>query len=156
MGLLPSEADAAVVPEVAPRPVVVIVEDESAAAELAAELCDGLGAATDIFSSPLPFLRAVNDLEALDAAVLDWRLEQELSAALFMAIRHRFPRLRVIYWTGVDPATLPAMIHEDPLARVVPKAGSTESFEDAVRWALDGKGWNHGRNLPDPKGPTPR
>ena len=34
------------------------------------------------------------------AVILDWRLEHELSAALFLATRHRYPRMPVIYWTG--------------------------------------------------------
>lgn len=136
MSLLQLRDNSSAMPAAAWRPVVAIVEDDVLAADLAAELCDGVGADAERYSSPLPFLRGIREGEAPTAMVLDWRLEQELSAALFMAIRHRFAELPVIYWTGADPATLPSMINDDPLTRIVVKAGGTEEFEDALRWAL--------------------
>jgi FixJ family two-component response regulator len=136
VGLLVSNGDNDAGPPVAPRRVVAVVEDEPAAAELAAALCDGVGADAELYASPLPFLRSIQERDAPSAMVLDWRLEQELSAALFMAIRHRFPELPVVYWTGADPVDLPSMIRDDPLTRIVEKAGGADAFERALRWAL--------------------
>ena len=118
------------------RPVW-IVEDEPAAATLAAELCQQGGAAPTVFRAPLPYLAALR--EGLPAAViLDWRLEHELSAALFLATRHRHPALPVVYWTGSPPESLPAMIRDDVHTRIVDKAAGTSAFEEALAWALGG------------------
>lgn len=116
---------------------VWIVEDEPAAAQLAADLCAAADAPASIFRSPTPFLEALRDGGEPRAVVLDWRLERELSAALFLATRHRFPALPVIYWTGSPLVALPAMIRDDPLTRFVDKAGGSDAFEDALRWALE-------------------
>jgi CheY-like chemotaxis protein len=117
------------------RPVWV-VEDEPAAAELAADLCAASGANPSVFRSALPFLRAFREDDPPAAVILDWRLEHELSAALFMATRHRFPQLPVVYWTGSEAASLPAMIRDDPLTLIVDKAGGAAAFEDGLHWAL--------------------
>jgi DNA-binding NtrC family response regulator len=114
---------------------VWIVEDEPASATLAAELCEGWGAAVSVFRTPLPFLAALRDRSQPAAVVLDWRLEHELSAALFLATRHRYPSLPVIYWTGHTSAPLPSMITEDMRTTVVEKAAGTEPFERALEWA---------------------
>ena len=129
-------------------PEVWIVEDEPAAARLAADLCGSLGAQPSLFHSALPFLRAFRGVQAPAAVVLDWRLEHELSAALFMATRHRFPSLRVIYWTGSRAAALPAMVREDPRTRVVDKAEGSGPFEQALRWALESCGETAERSEP--------
>ena len=118
-------------------PAIWIVEDEPPAAELAAELCVASGAVPSVFRSALPFLRAFRDGPPPVAIVLDWRLEHELSAALFMATRHRFPQLPVIYWTGSPSETLPAMVRDDPRTVVIDKAGGAAAFERAVRWAIE-------------------
>ncbi len=123
-------------PEAARR--IWIVEDEPAAAALAAELCRGSGVEATIFSTPLPFLAALRAGTAPEAVVLDWRLANELSAALFLATRHRHPTLRVVYWTGIPADLLPSMIHADARTRVVDKAAGAEAFEAAVRWAVAG------------------
>jgi DNA-binding NtrC family response regulator len=128
--------DAPSLPDARAQPTIWIVEDEPPAAELAAELCSAGGAAPSVFRSALPFLRAFREAPPPRAIVLDWRLEHELSAALFMATRHRFPQLRVIYWTGSPSASLPAMVREDPWTQIVDKAGGAAAFEAAVRWAL--------------------
>jgi DNA-binding NtrC family response regulator len=128
--------DASSLPDAPAQPTIWIVEDEPPAAELAAELCSASGAAPSVFRSALPFLRAFREAAPPRAIVLDWRLEHELSAALFMATRHRFPQLRVIYWTGSPSASLPAMVREDPWTQIVDKAGGAAAFEAAVRWAL--------------------
>ena len=115
---------------------VWIVEDEPAAAALAVELCQASGASTTVFRSPDPFLTALGRADAPAAVVLDWRLERQLSAALFLATRHRHPRLPVVYWTGSAVDLLPSMIREDASTRVVAKAAGTRAFEEAMAWAL--------------------
>jgi hypothetical protein len=115
---------------------VWIVEDEPAAGMLAAELCESCGATASVFRAPLPYLAALRGPRVPMAVVLDWRLENELSAALFLATRHRHPRVRVIYWTASPRSSLPAMIRDDRLTMVVDKAGGADSFEIALSWAL--------------------
>jgi DNA-binding NtrC family response regulator len=122
---------------VGPRPHVWIVEDEPASAALAVELCESVGAATSVFRAPLPFLTALRERSRPAAIVLDWRLEHELSAALFLATRHRHPRLPIIYWTGSVRGSLPSMIQDDRYTIVVDKAAGTADFEDALAWALN-------------------
>ncbi len=119
------------------RRAIWVVEDEPAAAELAADLCDAGGAQATLFRSALPFLRAFREVDPPAAIVLDWRLEHELSAALFMATRHRFPDLPVVYWTGSEATSLPSMIREDPCTVIVDKAAGAAAFDGALRWALD-------------------
>ncbi len=114
---------------------VWIVEDEPAAAALAAELCTSCGADPHVYRTPLPFLVALRSTQPPDAVVLDWRLERELSAALFLATRHRYPRLPVVYWTGSTDA-LPATVRDDGSTRIVDKADGAAAFERAVTWAL--------------------
>lgn len=121
------------------RDSIWIVEDEPSAAELAADICEARAVDAQVFRSPLPFLRAFRDWPAPSAIVLDWRLEHELTAALFLATRHRFPRLPVIYWTGSDRDSLPAMITDDPMTRVVEKTAGAVAFESALKWALRGQ-----------------
>ena len=116
---------------------VWIVEDEPTAAELAADLCASADVHASIFRSPPPFLAALRDGGEPRAVVLDWRLEHEFSAALFLATRHRFPIVPVIYWTGSPRGALPAMIRDDPLTRFVDKAEGSTAFERALHWALD-------------------
>ncbi|MDQ3881188.1 MAG: response regulator [Chloroflexota bacterium] len=129
--------------DVAPRArreSVWIVEDEPAAAALAADICEAGDVGSRVFRSPLPFLRAFRDPPRPSAIVLDWRLEHELTAALFLATRHRFPELPVIYWTANARSSLPAMILDDPMTRVVEKTDGAGAFEGALRWALRGPG----------------
>jgi DNA-binding NtrC family response regulator len=115
---------------------VWIVEDEPAAATLAADLCGTSGAEASIFRIPLTFLTELRLGPAPAAVVLDWRLEHELSAALFMAVRHRHPRLPIIYWTGSPRDALPAMIRDDGTTVIVDKAAGSASFEQALAWAF--------------------
>lgn len=117
-------------------PRVWIVEDEPAAATLAADVCEQSGAAPTVFRAPLPYLAALRTDDPPSAVVLDWRLEHELSAALFLATRHRHPWLRVVYWTGSPAGSLPAMIRADEHSRIVDKAAGTAAFEAALAWAL--------------------
>jgi CheY-like chemotaxis protein len=119
------------------RPVW-IVDDEPAAASLAVELCTGAGGEPTVFHRPLPFLAALRTSPAPAAVILDWRLEHELSAALFLATRHRYERLPVVFWTGSARASLPGMIRGDAYATVVDKAAGTTAFEAALAWAFRG------------------
>lgn len=116
--------------------VVWVVEDELAAADLAVDLCAMNGAEARTYRDGQLFLEALRTEDRPAVLVLDWRLERGLSAPLFMAARHREPRLPVIFWTGSPPGALPQMIHADRLARVVDKAGGADAFEQALRWAL--------------------
>ena len=120
------------------QPRVWIVEDEPAAASLAVELCEGCGATASVFEGPLSYLAALRTDSPPMAVVLDWRLERELSAALYMTTRHHYPLLPVIYWTGSPATALPTMIRDDARTTVVDKAGGTGSFENALAWALGG------------------
>ena len=137
----------------APEREVWIVEDEPAAAALAVELCMSAGAAPHVFRTPVAFLTALREAMPPAAVVLDWRLERELSAALFMATRHRHPRLRVVYWTATVEA-LPGMVREDGETRIVDKAGGAAAFEEAIGWALArpfDRGPGNGGDAPEPR-----
>lgn len=114
-----------------------IVEDEPAAASLAADLCEANGATASVFRLPLAFMAAMRAGPAPAVVILDWRLENELSAALFMATRHQYPHLPIIFWTGSGTEALPAMIHDNGHTRVVDKAGGTSPLEYALVWALE-------------------
>ena len=115
---------------------VWIVEDEPAAARLAADMCEASGAASSVFHAPLPYLAALRNDGAPSAVVLDWRLEHELSAALYLATRHRYPQLPIIYWTGSVLSSLPAMVRGDARTVVVDKTDGSVPFERALEWAL--------------------
>jgi DNA-binding NtrC family response regulator len=116
-------------------PVVAIIEDDPTLAELAVELCRNLGLRPFTHATPAPFLEAVrNDPPAV--LVLDWRLQDQLAAAAFMAVRHRHPELPVVCWTASPAWRLPQMISEDPMTKVVDKAAGAIGFESALRRAL--------------------
>lgn len=118
-----------------PQPRVWIVEDDAAAAALAADLCEAWGAGASVFRAPLPYLAALRESVPPMAVILDWRLEHELSAALFLATRHRYSQLPVIYWTGSTASALPSMITDDALTTVVLKADGAAAVERALDWA---------------------
>jgi CheY-like chemotaxis protein len=118
---------------------VWIVEDEPAVASLAVDVCAEHGATSSVFPRSLTFMDALRGSPPPSVLILDWRLENELSAALFMATRHRYPRLPIVYWTGSQMDGLPAMIKADPHAIIVDKAEGTSAFEAALDWALDGR-----------------
>lgn len=113
-----------------------VVEDEPASARLVAELCRAAGGDASVFPAPTPFLAALRHGSPPRAVVLDWRLGHEVSAALFLATRHRHPGLPVIYWTATDARNLPAMIREDGFTIIVDKAGGAASLERALAWAV--------------------
>jgi FixJ family two-component response regulator len=119
---------------------VWIVEDEPAAAALAADLCALNGTLAYIYRDGQLFLDALRSESRPAVLVLDWRLERGLSAALFMAARHREPTLPVVFWTGTTADALPQMIRQDQRVRVVDKAGGADAFEVALRWALNQAG----------------
>lgn len=120
------------------RPSVWIVEDEPDAAMLAVDLCEALGLDASVFPASMPYLAALRAHGAPAAIVLDWRLENELSAALYLATRHRYPALPVIFWTGSEFGRLPAMVRGDTMTIVVHKADGAVPFERALGWALNG------------------
>jgi DNA-binding NtrC family response regulator len=119
-----------------PSARVWIVEDEPSAAALAADLCVACGARPEIFPAPLPYLAALRGTARPDAVVLDWRLENDLSAALFLATRHRYADVPVVYWTGSPIDALPAMIRQDARTVIVDKAAGSRAFEAAVGRAI--------------------
>ena len=116
-------------------PLVVILEDDALLADLAAELCASLGLRSHVFATPAACLDAVRD-DTPAALVLDWRLQDQLGAAAFMAVRHRLPDLPVVCWTASPAWHLPQMIREDPMTQVVDKAAGAIGFESALRRAL--------------------
>lgn len=122
-----------------PQPArhVWIVEDDPDAAALASELCEACGAVASVYPNPASFLSALRSGPLPDAVVFDWRLGQDLSAALFLATRHRRPDLPVVYWTGMEADGLPGVIREDGNARIVDKVRGSAGFEEAICWALE-------------------
>jgi CheY-like chemotaxis protein len=116
---------------------VWIVEDEPAATLLATDLCEAAGVSSASFRDPLSFLTALRSGPPPDAVILDWRLEREVSAGLFLTMRHHHPRLPVVCWTGSAAGELPAVIRNDPWTVVVEKGSDASTFEDALSWALD-------------------
>jgi DNA-binding NtrC family response regulator len=115
-------------------PIVSIVEDDPTLSELAAELCARLGFRPLTYATPAPFLEAAG-ANPPAVLVLDWRLRDQLGAAAFMAVRHRYPRLPVVCWTASPAWHLPQMIREDPMTQVVDKAAGAIGFESALRQA---------------------
>ena len=118
-----------------PRPVW-IVEDEQTVGKLAAEICEQAGALPTVFRAPLSYLLALRGSSMPDAVILDWRLENELSSGLFLATRHRYRGMPVIYWTN-SPESLPAMIRDDTMTLIADKQGGVEALENALRWAFE-------------------
>jgi DNA-binding NarL/FixJ family response regulator len=114
---------------------VSILEDDAMLGELAVELCREIGVDATLYDAPAAFLEAAR-INPPRALVLDWRLQGQLGAAAFMAVRHRYPAMRVVCWTASPAWNLPQMIREDPVARVVDKGAGTAAFEAAVRWAI--------------------
>lgn len=115
---------------------VWILEDEPAAAALVAEVCRAGNLEPRLFREPQRLLRALDEAIAPAVIILDWRLQHELSAPLFLAARHRFPRLPVVFWTASELGALPVMVRRDPLTRVVPKPSGIGALESALTWAL--------------------
>ena len=116
-------------------PVVAILEDDLMLGDLAAELTTSLGLRPVVHTRPGPFLDAIR--KAVPAAlVLDWRLQDQIGAAAFMAVRHRHPDLPVVCWTASPAWRLPQMILQDPMTEVVDKAAGADGFESALRRAL--------------------
>jgi CheY-like chemotaxis protein len=130
---------------------VWVVEDEPAAATLASDLCAMNGVRARTYRDGQLFLEALRSDGRPAVLVLDWRLERGLSAPLFMAARHRQPNLPVVFWTGSQRNAQPQMIHGDPRARIVDKAGGAEAFEEALRWALHAAGIGPATRTDDPR-----
>jgi CheY-like chemotaxis protein len=125
----------------ASRRPIWIVEDEPAVADLAADLCRASGATASVFRAASPYLDALRQTDAPVAVVLDWRLQNEISAAIYLATRYRYPHLPVIFWTGSATSRLPAMVRGDDMTVVIDKADGAAPLERALAWALrDGSG----------------
>lgn len=114
---------------------IAILEDDPMLGQLAAELCRGIGAEPVVYAAPAEFLEAAR-AEPPRVLILDWRLQGQLGAATFMAVRHRYPAMPVVCWTASRAGSLPQMIREDPMTRVVDKAAGAQAFETALRWAI--------------------
>lgn len=117
------------------RPVW-IVEDEPNVGKLAVEICEAFGAMPTLFRAPLAYLLALRGSTIPSAVILDWRLANEMSSGLFLATRHRFRGMPVIYWTN-SPEGLPAVVREDEMTLVVDKQGGVEPLEQALEWAFE-------------------
>lgn len=120
----------------ASRRPIWIVEDEPAVADLAADLCKASGADASVFHAASPYLDALRQTDAPVAVVLDWRLKNDLSAAIYLATRYRYPHIPVIFWTGSATARLPAMVRGDEMTVVIDKAQGAAPLERALAWAL--------------------
>lgn len=114
---------------------VVLIEDDPKVAALGVELCAAAGLHAVAYASPGPFLSGFQGPPPR-LVVLDWRLERELGAAAFMALRHRYGDVPIVCWTGTPAAMLPEMIAADRMAIIVDKAAGAAAFEAAIRWAL--------------------
>jgi DNA-binding NtrC family response regulator len=114
---------------------IAIVEDDPVLGALAAELCRGMGAEPVVYGAPADFLEAARS-DPPRILVLDWRLQGQLGAAAFMAVRHRYPAMRVVCWTASPAWHLPQMILQDPMTTVIDKAAGPGAFEAAVRQAM--------------------
>ena len=117
-------------------PDVAVLEDQEHAALLAIEACDGLGLTAATFSSPATFLSHFTNMEPR-IVVLDWRLEQNVGAGVFMALRHRFGLLPIVCWTAMPPSSLPDIVTSDGRTMVVQKTSGIDALESALRWASD-------------------
>ncbi|HEX6139074.1 MAG TPA: hypothetical protein VF013_01260 [Candidatus Limnocylindria bacterium] len=123
------------VPAVRPVPDVAVLEDDAILAELAAEMCEGMGLSSATYDAPRPFLDDFDD-HPPRVVILDWRLTQQIAAAVFLAVRHRFPDVPIVCWTATPRDELPSMVWANPMTRVVSKDEGVTGFETAVRWAL--------------------
>ncbi|HEX2194689.1 MAG TPA: response regulator [Candidatus Limnocylindria bacterium] len=115
-------------------PDVAVLEDDEELATLAVEMCAKAGLSAARYSRAGEFLGAVSTRPP-KLVVLDWRLERELGAAAFMAVRHRLGGLPIVCWTSTPAHELPAMLAGDALVRIVSKSAGVDAFEAAVRWA---------------------
>ena len=103
---------------------------------LAVEVCGSLGLTAATFRSPATFLSRFTST-APRVVVLDWRLERDVGAGVFMALRHRFALVPIVCWTAVPSSSLPDMVASDGRTRVVQKTSGVDAFESALRWASD-------------------
>jgi CheY-like chemotaxis protein len=143
----PARGTGDVMPLHAPAGRVAIVEDDPTLGALAVEICRDMGITATLFAAPADFLAAAAE-EAPRALILDWRLQGQLGAAAFMAVRHRYPAMPVVCWTASAAWNLPQMIRLDPMTRVIDKSAGTGAFEAALRWAMGGG--SDDRYLPHP------
>src|SRR5574338_1092599 len=122
-------------PPVLPVPDVAVLEDDASLAELAAEMCEEMGLSSATYDAPRLCLDDFED-HPPRVVILDWRLTQQIAAAVFRAVRHRFPDVPSVCWTATPRDELPSMVWANPMTRVVSKDEGVTGFETAVRWAL--------------------
>lgn len=115
-------------------PDVAVLEDQRQLADLAVELCARLGLRAVPFSSSSRYNAAFRDRRPR-LVILDWRLEHEVAAAVYMGLRHRHDDLPVVVWTATGEHDLPPMVATHPYTCVVQKASAIETLEAAIRWA---------------------
>ncbi len=116
-------------------PDVAVLEDERELADLAVEVCRQLGLSAAVFETSAAYNGAFGGRRP-SLVILDWRLEHEVAAAVYMALRHRFDDLRIVLWTATGERELPGMLDADPHTRVVRKSSGLEALEGAIREAI--------------------
>jgi DNA-binding response OmpR family regulator len=131
----PAPPPSVAMPDAAPAARIAILEDDPRLGELAVELCRDMNVEAAHYFVPADFLDAARR-DPPRALILDWRLNAQLGAAAFMAVRHRYPDMPVVCWTASPAWQLPQMIRQDAMSRVVDKAAGAADFEAAVRWAI--------------------
>jgi len=117
------------------RPQVAVIEDEREPGELALEVCQRMGLSARQYRTSAAFQAAFAERRP-DLVILDWRLEREVAAAVYLALRHRFEALPIVLWTGTGEHDLPRMVARDPHTSVVPKPSGLEALEAAIRGAF--------------------
>jgi CheY-like chemotaxis protein len=116
-------------------PDVAVLEDERELADLAVEVCRQLGLSAGVFGTPAAYNVAFGQRRPR-LVILDWRLDREVAAAVYMALRHRFGDLQIVLWTATGEGELPGMLGADPHTRVVRKSSGLVSLETALRDAI--------------------
>ena len=126
-------------------PDVAVLEDERELADLAVEVCRQLGLTASVFRTAAAYNETFAGRRPR-LVILDWRLDREVAAAVYMALRHRFDDLQIVLWTATGERELPGMLGADPRTRVVRKSSGLETLEAALREAIAaGSGSNDDR-----------
>ncbi len=133
--LLPARIVRAAGRDASELPDVVVLEDERALADLAVEVCGHLGLRAVVFRTSAAYSGALGARRPR-LVILDWRLEREVAAAVYLALRHRFHDLQIVLWTATGERELPGMLGADPHTRVVRKSSGLDALEMAIREAI--------------------
>lgn len=116
------------------RPHVAVLEDDPQMAAVVVEVCRVMGLRAAVFRTAAAYQAVFHD-SAPRLVILDWRLEREVTAAVFLVMRHRWPGLPIVFWTASTERDLPAMVTSDRRTRVVPKTSGVGALEAAIRGA---------------------